>query len=146
MIMSSKFSRQPRIQPLPPLCAKSPNPSEMWDKPFQFQYLQGYAAWREPGTPAEINISGIAQLIPDPINNRWVGRTSTGATYIELILVETKPNEEYSLRVNLFESHQLTESHTQHNIPLRSLHPFQTTDIDFTPGPGNVRVTASVMA
>lgn len=146
MTMSSKFSKQNRIQPLPPLCAKSPNPSGMWDKPLAFHWLQGFAQWNEPGTPAEISISGLLQLEPDPVNNRWHGRTNHFNTFLELTFARGISGNTFDLEIVLRTQFGVIDTKLRRNVPMRSFDPLETTNYDFGAQIAGATITAAVMA
>lgn len=143
---SNKFARGPLIQPLPPLCHKSPKPSEMFDQPLPFRWLQAYASWHEPGTPNEVFVSGTANLEPDPVNDRWIGRTRGDDAWLVIILSLEPPATTYRLTVTLNFPDQAPDSLTVSPVPLRSEEPFATIDVNMAPLSQAQTVQAQVLA
>lgn len=143
---SSKFGRKQRIQPLPPICKKAPNPSEMWDMPLLLRRLQGYASWSGPSSGGRVLIHGYFTLEPDAENHQWFGRLAQNGTILELWLIESVADTVYNMRLEVTPPGGSTFELQHFDVPMRSFDPLETTDLNFVPSSSSVQALAAVMA
>jgi len=142
--MSSKFSRQARIQPTPIICKKGPPPTDIFEAPGNLTPLQAYVSWNEKLPYANLNFGTRLSLQPLSPLFQWYGISPDSRHQLALYLEKISVTNEWNLSIDRWQWGYLQQTWNKYNIGLRSLAPFQTELIQFVPPTTDYAITAWV--
>ena len=144
--MSSKFSGISKAHKPPAVCKAPPYPDQIPPIPFGDRYWQGWVYWRDSQGTDKVNLTETVQMIPAPITNFWEGTTAGEPYALRVEMTYHAPVNAVDLDVTLLLNASPVGSYQRLLIPIRSLDPFDTGLIDFTPISGPAIVQARIMS